>query len=490
MTEEKSTKTLVLLCSRYVPSSREQMAHQERAMTICKARGIVPDVVWGTDPDMVEYRKQLFSVSGIRHYPQFFLKHPIDQSYEFLGDFKAIEDMNDFGEFTTEILKCTTPSGCAAKVISPPESPTTVSKPPVSLPSEVGDDDIVTTESEFAYTMDQSYGNISVTIEHTTEPGHGNRTLGLGEAEQSEPLSLGVTKLQSIVRGFLTRKCIPKQEAKRMATKGSLKECLEKPNDGAKVEMEQKNCDDKGKPTGSLLSVEIEESLRVSCAVIMLQSLIRGVLTRRQLLRQKRRRLARKLKKDQTKKTTKEGNKKKDAKKKRKNESKSQPKDALEDAKHTVNDSLAIIKIQALVRSFLIRNRRLKQEAERLAKQQRKANKKLIRERQHDGKEKKKAEKERKKKESPRKKDSKGIKKEAKEEIPSLKEYIARAKEREGSRVLGLSKMLSERTIEQYNEKPKPQSAKKSRELEEIRAMGLTRMLSEKKFNQAVEPSQ
>ena len=133
MAEDGKKKTLVVLCSR-TPSTREQGANQDMTITICKGKGIIPELIWGTDADMVEYRKQLFGVSGIKHYPQFFLRHPDDESYEFLGDFDHVKEMNDFGEFTADILNC---AGPPCGVILPPLSKQEAEKPPPVSPKKL-----------------------------------------------------------------------------------------------------------------------------------------------------------------------------------------------------------------------------------------------------------------------------------------------------------------------------------------------------------------
>ena len=101
---KKLKKTMIVLCTNK-PATREQASHQDLAMSICKSRGILPYIILGTDPAKLEIRNLLFSLSGIKHYPQFFLRHPVDQSYEFLGDFQTIQAMNDSGTFTSEMLK-------------------------------------------------------------------------------------------------------------------------------------------------------------------------------------------------------------------------------------------------------------------------------------------------------------------------------------------------------------------------------------------------
>jgi hypothetical protein len=106
-----SKKTLLVLCSGK-PSTKAQATNQNRAMTILKARAIVPVIVLGeTD---VDKRNQLCGISKMRHYPQFFLqenntmsgneKDDDDARTTFLGDFDEFESLNDVGKLGSLLM--------------------------------------------------------------------------------------------------------------------------------------------------------------------------------------------------------------------------------------------------------------------------------------------------------------------------------------------------------------------------------------------------
>jgi hypothetical protein len=98
---------LVLVSNGSVGGRGQQVARQEKAMTLLKAKGIDPEIVDGSDPEQRERRNELFEISQTRgKYPLFFIlddsKNPTTTTY--LGDFDDIEYMNDCKEFNRENL--------------------------------------------------------------------------------------------------------------------------------------------------------------------------------------------------------------------------------------------------------------------------------------------------------------------------------------------------------------------------------------------------
>ena len=97
---------LILISSRAV--QREQVANQDRALTILRSRGFEPEIVDGADPAQQERRNKFFAVSGLRgKYPQFFVSSVNGEEEGpntsfLLGTFEEIEAMNDAGTLTPE----------------------------------------------------------------------------------------------------------------------------------------------------------------------------------------------------------------------------------------------------------------------------------------------------------------------------------------------------------------------------------------------------
>jgi hypothetical protein len=108
------TKNILLLVSTVSMGGRgQQVAKQEKAMTLLKAKGIDAEIVDGSDPEQRERRNELFEISQTRgKYPLFFV---IDNGSSknatgttstttYLGDFDDIEYMNDCQQFNRENL--------------------------------------------------------------------------------------------------------------------------------------------------------------------------------------------------------------------------------------------------------------------------------------------------------------------------------------------------------------------------------------------------
>jgi hypothetical protein len=87
-------KLLVLISNQ--SGSRQQLANQDRALTLLLAQGIEPELLDGSDPTSKDRRNELFGISGIRaNYPQFFILQ--GETTTFLGSFDTVESMNDSG---------------------------------------------------------------------------------------------------------------------------------------------------------------------------------------------------------------------------------------------------------------------------------------------------------------------------------------------------------------------------------------------------------
>lgn len=71
---------------------------------LLKSRKISYEMVDGADPALRDVRNELFSISGMRGvYPQFFMIE--NSEIRFLGDFEAVESMNDASALPREILE-------------------------------------------------------------------------------------------------------------------------------------------------------------------------------------------------------------------------------------------------------------------------------------------------------------------------------------------------------------------------------------------------
>ncbi len=80
-----------------------QKTNQDRAITMLSGKQIPFEEVDGSDPGRKDRRDELFMISGIRgNYPQFFLETG-DQT-TFLGDFDALEALNEIGQLSVSLL--------------------------------------------------------------------------------------------------------------------------------------------------------------------------------------------------------------------------------------------------------------------------------------------------------------------------------------------------------------------------------------------------
>jgi hypothetical protein len=112
-------KLLVLISNS--SGQRQQVANQDRALTVLKAQDIDPELVDGSDPSQRDRRNELFGISGNRgKYPQFFLVEGSGGTTSFLGLFEDIEAMNDSRTLTKQALGLGEDDNIPAQQPSPP----------------------------------------------------------------------------------------------------------------------------------------------------------------------------------------------------------------------------------------------------------------------------------------------------------------------------------------------------------------------------------
>ena len=150
------TKQFVALISKS-SGNRQQIANQDRALTILKARGINVEILDAMDPSIKALRSRLFEISGIRgNYPQFFVRDGGEgdsSSYKFFGGFDHIEDMNEMGTLTTEAIGVGASSESTTAVPDQREKPTSARSVPSETKSILSrniaadDDEVVEEES-------------------------------------------------------------------------------------------------------------------------------------------------------------------------------------------------------------------------------------------------------------------------------------------------------------------------------------------------------
>jgi hypothetical protein len=100
--ESNRKKTLLVLISK-ASGNQQQVANQDRAMTMLQSQRIEPDILDGADPNHKDRRNELFGIIGMRgNYSQFFVVE--NGKTSFLGDFDVIEGVNESGSLKTTIL--------------------------------------------------------------------------------------------------------------------------------------------------------------------------------------------------------------------------------------------------------------------------------------------------------------------------------------------------------------------------------------------------
>lgn len=100
----------------------EQRTNQDRAITMLQAKGIPFEEIDGGDPACKDRRNELFGISGVRgKYPQFFIKSSEETTY--VGDFEAIQQMNEAGTLGAEFTKDTN-----SREVPIPKRPSSISR--------------------------------------------------------------------------------------------------------------------------------------------------------------------------------------------------------------------------------------------------------------------------------------------------------------------------------------------------------------------------